>query len=153
MDNGGNAQHLLESARFEAGTRLLASLVNERFVRASIKRGDASDDLCMICIQSLRSDAQAADEIITVRTRRKLGCKASGDNISFLFPAEFVQPITASIDIEHSSTRVMINPAPDVLFEFAYNWFDVGDKREAKKQITEELRNSVLNQGSHLLRS
>ena len=149
MEDRGKESPLLKCAKFETGSRLLASLVNERFVKANITK-DATNYYCTIRIQALRSDPQEIEEPITVRTKRKLGRKRNGDVISFLFPDELVQHITAVLDAEGGGRQVSVNPAPELLFELAYSWFEAREKTEAKEQIMRELHSSFLNQGCYL---
>ncbi len=131
-----------DCARFETTKRLIASLVNEGLVKATIERTDRGTQPCL----SIRGLEQVCSDIervqILFRPNSAL-CRMSLEINHFLRPEDLLPPV--KLFCKNGTQYEELDPG--LVFHALYPWFQQYDKMSQKERITQELQNSAANQG------
>ena len=133
-------------AQFETCRRLIACLVNEQLIAASVRLDDARFEHSRCLRASARQVTEnSPTECILVGLNQDFTCDAGPIDARCLDASDLSLPI---LIIANGSRELGLKPGN--LFETMSSWFPVDIAPEVKSQIKQELTNSAENQGLYV---
>lgn len=143
-----------QAAEFETTSRLVACLVNEGLVNATVVDSTKSDITTWIELHDSKN-TQAHAARLGIKVAASSHAKLAGIRKPpglFLQPDDLIPPVIFEYRSDGSAlggSKELLTCHPSELFDVIANWFlDQGLMESAvQKQITEELTNSAQNQG------
>ena len=143
-----------QAAEFETTRRLLACLVNEGLVQATIVHASESKPVTWLELQSVKApQLRPAQPRVRIATSSHVGLRSSEKPLGlFLQPDEIVPPVIVEYrnDGGHvDGSEKVVEFCPAKLFDIIATWsLDQGRMSSAvREQIAEELNSSARNQG------